>query len=115
MDVRWRAPDAIRPYRSGSVKPDQGLPAPAGDVSLGADTPDDASRDRNNVGSTRALLRLTVQCRCGPVTRPVMPISPIFSPRAIRFPFTALIRLRWLYIVTSPWPWSRNTVLPLKK
>ena len=25
------------------------------------------------------------------------------------------MRLKWQYIVTTPWPWSTNTVLPLKK
>src|SRR4029077_9829636 len=43
-----------------------------------------ASLERNSAGSTRALLRLTDQWRCGPVRRPVFPSAPIFSPRLAR-------------------------------
>src|SRR5581483_12229362 len=34
------------------------------------------SSDTKSSGSTRVLLRLIVQCRCGPVARPVMPTFP---------------------------------------
>ena len=45
--------------------------------------PSTASSD---IGSTRAPTARTVQCRCGPVTRPVDPTVPTSSPRATRSP-----------------------------
>jgi len=48
---------------------------------------------RNNPGSTRALLRLTLQCKCGPVTRPVIPTLPMGSPCLTLIPGFTLISL----------------------
>jgi len=45
----------------------------------------------------------------------VAPTSPSGVPVATASPGFTSMRLRWQYIVTMPWPWSTNTVLPLKK
>ena len=35
---------------------------------------------KNNNGSTVVLFKITLQCKCAPVTRPVNPTLPIMSP-----------------------------------
>lgn len=66
-------------------------------------------------GSTRASFRLTFQCRCGPVARPVAPTFPTTPPRGTSSPtFTSMADM-WQNMLTKPCPWSTKTVLPLKK
>jgi len=45
-------------------------------------------------GSTQVRFSPTDQCRCGPVTRPVAPTSPILSPRLTRAPGSTSMLLR---------------------
>jgi len=46
----------------------------------------------------------TAQCRCGPVTRPVAPLSPMRWPRLTRSPSCTSMRLKCIEIVNSPSP-----------
>gem|GEM_PF-5463263 len=55
-------------------------------------------------GSTRASFRLTFQCMCGPVARPVEPTRPTTSPRRRSWPFFTSIRDRWQNMLMNPWP-----------
>lgn len=66
-------------------------------------------------GSTRASFRLTFQCMCGPVALPVAPTLPSTPPRGTYWPSFTSIFDRWQNMLMKPWPWSTNTVLPLKK
>src|SRR5262249_21901333 len=106
-----RAHGAWPPQRTGAGSAE----APPSAAGWSPGDPLRTSLGRNRAGSTRALLRLTVQCKCGPVTRPVLPTRPMRSPRATRSPLITSTRLRWLYIVTTPCPWSSTTERPLKK
>ena len=65
-------------------------------------------------GSTRASFRLTFQCRCGPWRGPWRPPCPPPAARHLVPTFTSIADM-WQNMLTMPWPWSRNTVLPLKK
>jgi hypothetical protein len=47
---------------------------------LGASSAAMVPRLRNSAGSMRLLFRLTLQCRWGPVTRPVIPTRAMMSP-----------------------------------
>lgn len=55
-------------------------------------------------GSTRASFRLTFQCMCGPVARPVEPTRPTTSPRRRSWPFFTSMRDRWQNMLMNPWP-----------
>src|SRR5690606_20285274 len=55
-------------------------------------------------GSTRASFRLTFQCRCGPVARPVAPTRPTTAPRATSSPAFTSMADRWQNMLTKPWP-----------
>lgn len=46
---------------------------------------------RNKAGSTIARFKLTDQCRCGPVTRPVAPTSPSWVPVSTRSPTSPIL------------------------
>ena len=63
-----------------------------------------ASNSTSDNGSTLAPFMRKVQCKCGPVTRPVAPAKPTAYTYNYRSPFSTNIFDRWTKYEYSPQP-----------